>query len=117
MCRCQCVFKRLGILPLLCEYIFHLMNFIMNKEGHFKINSLIHSLNTKNKSNFHRPIVDQACFQKCEFYADINISNKLTCSITNIMKEKEQFKCILKFHLSTHAFYSIGDYLILENNL
>lgn len=63
------------------------------------------------------PIADHACFQKHAFFSGIKISNNLTCSITSIMNEKEQFKVILKFHLNTHAFYSIGEYLILGKNL
>jgi hypothetical protein len=38
---CRNLFMRLEILPLPCEYIFTLMNFVVNNEEHFQTNSAI----------------------------------------------------------------------------
>jgi hypothetical protein len=43
---CRELFKRLQILPLACEYIFSLLNFIINNQEHFQTNSAVHSVNT-----------------------------------------------------------------------
>jgi hypothetical protein len=52
---CTNLFKRLEILPLPCEYIFSLMNFIVNNQELFQTNSAVHSVNTSNKHQLHRP--------------------------------------------------------------
>jgi hypothetical protein len=38
--------KELEILPIPCQYIFSLMNFILKNQEHFKTNSSIHSTDT-----------------------------------------------------------------------
>jgi hypothetical protein len=38
---CRSLFRKLEILPLCCEYVFSLMNFIVNNLEHFQTNSTI----------------------------------------------------------------------------
>jgi hypothetical protein len=64
---CRNLFKGLEILPLPCEYIFSLMNFIVNNQKLFQTNSAVHSVNTRNKHQLHRPIANLSCFQKSAF--------------------------------------------------
>jgi serine/threonine protein kinase len=40
---CRGLFKRLQILPLPCEYVFSLLNFIINNQEHFQTNSAVHN--------------------------------------------------------------------------
>ena len=47
---CRQLFKKLGILPLMSQYIFSLLLFNVNNKGLFQINSEIHSINTRNNS-------------------------------------------------------------------
>ena len=47
---CRQLFKILGILPLMSQYIFSLLLFIVNNKALFQINSEIHSINTRNNS-------------------------------------------------------------------
>jgi hypothetical protein len=43
------------ILLLSCEYIFTLMNFVVNNQENFRTNSaIIHSVNTRNRDHLHR---------------------------------------------------------------
>jgi hypothetical protein len=51
-----CTFKRSGILPLPCEYMFSLMNFIVNNQDNFQTNSAVHNVRTRNKHYLRRPI-------------------------------------------------------------
>jgi hypothetical protein len=44
---CRGLFKRLEILALTCEYIFSLMNFIVNEEQQFQTNSAVLSVEHK----------------------------------------------------------------------
>jgi hypothetical protein len=50
---CRSLFKKLEILPLPCEYIFSLMNFIVNNLELFQTNSTKHSVNIRNKNYLH----------------------------------------------------------------
>jgi hypothetical protein len=61
---CRSLFMRLEILLLPCEYIFSLMNFVVNNQEHFQTNSAIHNVNTRNRDLLHRPIANVSCFKK-----------------------------------------------------
>ena len=52
---CRQLFKKLGILPLISQYILSLLLFIVKNKALFQLNSEVHSINTRYKSNLHRP--------------------------------------------------------------
>jgi hypothetical protein len=81
---CKNRFKKLKILTLPCENIISLMDFIVNNQEHFQTNCTIHSVNTKNKNLFHRPIAKISCFLKNAYYADIKIFNTPPSSYIDI---------------------------------
>jgi hypothetical protein len=108
---CRGLFKRLQILPLPCEYIFSLLNFIMNNQEHFQTNSAVHSVNTRNKHHLHRPAANLTCFQKNTYFG-IKIFNNLPSSLKRLMNEKAKFKVALKRYLNTHSFYSVDEFLM-----
>jgi hypothetical protein len=81
-------YKRLEILALPCEYIFSLMNFIVNNQEHFQTTFVIHSVNTRNKNQLHRPIANLSCFQKSAYYAGIKIFNGMPFSLTSLIHKK-----------------------------
>jgi hypothetical protein len=64
---CRSPQKRLDILALPFEYIFSLMNFIVNNQEHFQTNSAVHSINRTNKNQLHRPTAILSCFQKSAY--------------------------------------------------
>jgi len=72
---------RLETLPLPCEYIFTLMNSVVNSQEHFQTNSAIYSVNTRNRDHLHRPIANLSCFQKSAYYAGIKIFNSLPSNL------------------------------------
>jgi len=74
------LFEQLEILPVPCQYILSLINFIINNWENFQTNSSIHNINTRNKHQLHRPYAKLPCFQKSTFYAGIKISNNLPLS-------------------------------------
>jgi hypothetical protein len=86
------LFKRLDILVLQCEYIFSLMNFTVKNQEHFQTNSAIHSVNTRNKNQLHRPIAKLSCFQKSAYYAGIKIFNSLPSSLTRLIIKRHNLK-------------------------
>jgi hypothetical protein len=52
---CRSLFMKLEILSLPCKYIFTLMNFVVNNQEHFHINSTLHSVNTRNRGHLREP--------------------------------------------------------------
>jgi hypothetical protein len=77
---CKNLFKRLETLTLPCEYsyIFSLMIFIAKIQEMFPTNSHIHTVNTRNRNQLHRPIANQ----KSDYYAGIKIFNSLPSNLT-----------------------------------
>jgi len=79
---CRSLFKQLEILPVPCQYILSLMNFIINNQENFQTNSSIHSINTGNKQHLHKPDANLSYFQKSTCFAGIKIFNSLQPSVT-----------------------------------
>jgi IS1 family transposase len=84
---CRKPFMRLQIFPLPCEYIFSLMNFVVNNQELFQTNSAIHSVNTRNRDHLHRPVANLSCFQKSAYYVAIKIFNSLPSSLRSLMNK------------------------------
>ena len=61
---CRSLLKQLEILPVPCQYILSLMNFIINNQKVFQTHSFIHNINTRNKHRLHRPNANLSCFKK-----------------------------------------------------
>jgi hypothetical protein len=88
------------------------MNFIVNNQE-TKKNSFVHSINTMNKHDLHRPNANLSCLQKNMFYAGIRILNSLPYSLTSLKNEKAKFKLALRY-LNTHSFYSVDKFLCVK---
>jgi hypothetical protein len=71
------IHRTIEILPLPCEHIFTLMNFVVNNHEHFQTISPINSVNTRNRDHLHRPTANFSRFQKSAYYAGIKIFNCL----------------------------------------
>ena len=74
---CREHFKRLKILPLQTQYLLSLLLFVAENTDYFRLNSEIHSFNTKNKCNLHLPHTKLTIFQKGLYYAGIKVFNNL----------------------------------------
>jgi hypothetical protein len=88
-CSHRGLFKKLDILPVPCQYIFSLMIFVVDNLGSFLTNLTVHGLNTRNKTQRHRPIANLSCFQKGVSYAAVKIFNSLSSSISKVRNDKE----------------------------
>ena len=110
-------FKKLEILPVLCQYVFSLMNFPVDNQENFQTNSSVHNIETKNTGHFHGPIANLSCFQKSAFYSGIRIFNSLPRELTNLKNEKAKFKVALKRYLNTYFFYSVDAFLMCTDDL
>jgi hypothetical protein len=49
---CNKLYNALNILPLISQYISSLLLFVVNNKNKFRMNSEIHSVNTRNNSGF-----------------------------------------------------------------
>jgi hypothetical protein len=106
---CRNLFKRLDTLPLPCEYIFTLMNFVVNNQEYFQTNSAIHNVNARNRNQLHRQTANLSYFQKSAYFAGIKIFNRLPSNLSSLMNKKAQFKVALKKYLLT-------PFTLLRNN-
>jgi hypothetical protein len=113
---CRDLFKKLQILPLPCEYIFSWLNFIISNQGHFQTNSVVHSVNTRNKHRLQRPIANLTGFQKSTYYSGINIFNNLPSSLKSLMNENATFKEALKRYLNTCSFYCVDEFQVSKTD-
>ena len=111
------LFKESKNLPVPCQYILSLMNFIINNQESFQTNSPIHNINTQNKHHLRRPNVKLLCFKKCTFYAGIKIFNYLPCSLKILKTGKTKLKVALKKYLYEHSFYPVDEFFMCKCDL
>jgi hypothetical protein len=107
-------FKRLEILAFPCEYIFSLMNFIVNNKEHFQTNSAVHSVNTRNKNQLQTNCQPLKFSEKCIIMLASKFSS-LPSSLTSLVNKKAQFKAALKKYLSTQSLCSVDEFLMFTN--
>jgi len=113
---CRNRFKQLQILPVPCQYILSLMNFIINNE-HIFSNSSLHNITTRRKHHLHRLNANLFCFQKSVFYAGIKIFNSILSSVTIPKNDKAKFKAALRKYLHMHFFYSVDEVFKCKDDL
>jgi hypothetical protein len=89
---CREYFKSLKILPLYSQYILPLLLFIITNKNQFAVNSEIHNINTRNKSNFHQQPSFLTSYQKCTYYFDIKVFNCLPNHMKILAHSTKQFK-------------------------
>jgi hypothetical protein len=82
---CREYFRKLIILPLksltlslsIYIYIYILLLFLINNRQHFKINSDMHNINTRNNLDFYYPQTRLSVYQKGTHYTGIKLFNRL----------------------------------------
>jgi hypothetical protein len=97
-------FRKLKILPLQPQYIYSLLLFVINNRQHFKINSDMNNINTRNNLDFHHPQARLSVYQKGAHYTGIKLFNRLPGSIKQLSHDPKQFQ-------NVHSFYSMDEYL------
>jgi hypothetical protein len=78
---CREYFRKLKILPLQSQYIYLLVLFVINNRQHFKMNSDIHKINTRNNLGLHYPQSHLTVYQKGGHYTGIMVFNRLPVPI------------------------------------
>jgi hypothetical protein len=82
---CRDSFRKLGILvlPLQSQYILSLLMFVVKNRYIFKMNSDVHTCNTRSNQDLHLPPVNLTVFQKGGWYSDIKFYNHLPLTLNN----------------------------------
>jgi hypothetical protein len=83
---------------------------VINNRLHFKINSDIHNINTRNNLDMHYPQSHLSVYQKGAHYARIKVFNRLPVPIKQLSHDTKQFKMSLKSFLYLHSFYLFDKY-------
>ena len=103
---CRELFKTLHILPLISQYIFLLILFVVSNNNYqFKINYGLHSINTRHKLSFYKPSLYLSVFQKGHYYMGIKLYNWLSPQIkefTQNIKQSESWIFPVRVSLSTY---------------
>ena len=107
---CRKLFKRLNILPLHSQYILSLLLFVVNNIDKSAINSDVHSINTRHRSDLHHPLTKLTKYKKGVYYSGIKIFNYLPQSIKKLSWNVKSFKLALKRFLLVGLFYTLDEY-------
>jgi hypothetical protein len=114
---CRQLFKKLGILPLMSQYIFSLLLLIVHNKALFQMNSEMHSINTRHISGFHWPLVSLTTYKNETYYTVIKFFNLLPSHIKNVSHNINQFRLALRDFLHFHSFYTLEEYFNSSSNL
>jgi hypothetical protein len=107
---CRNLFRRLGILPFVSQYILSLMLFVVKNKNLFTLNLENHTKSTRQFNNFYQPITNLTAHQRGVHYMGIKIFNNLAQYIKDISTNVRKFETCLKQFLHMHSFYSIEEY-------
>ena len=83
---------------------------MINSGDYFKVNSEIHNINTRNKSNLHLAISNLSVYQKGTYYTGFRAFNSLPSQIKELCHNRPQFKRALKNFVYFHSFYTLDEY-------
>jgi hypothetical protein len=72
---CREFFKILNILPIISEYIFSCVLFVVTNQNKFRMNFEIYSINTRINSSFHQRLSYLTIYQKGPSYTGIKVYN------------------------------------------
>ena len=78
---CGSLFARLEILLLPCDYMFSLMNFVLNNQETLKTSSAVLSINVRNINRIHRSVAKLSSFQLSIYSAGIEMVSSLPCGL------------------------------------
>ena len=102
---CRRLFAELGILTLSSQYIFSLLLFVVKNRKLFSLNKDLHSINTRQQSNFHLPSAHQKEYQLGPYYMGIKLFNTLPATSKNESHNPVRFRSLLKKFLLETTLY------------
>jgi hypothetical protein len=91
-------------------YIFPMIVFVVNNAKNFETTLLLHGINTRHKSQLHRPTANLTCTQKGVNCCSIRIFNSLPSNILKLQNDKSSFEVALRRYLTAHTFYFLDSF-------
>jgi hypothetical protein len=113
---CREHLKKLKILPLQSQYILSLLLFVINNRDYFMVNSEIHNISTRTKSNLHHPISNLSTYQKDTYYPGIKVFNSLPTQIKDLSQNIKEFESAVQNFLHFYSFYTLDEYFNCSKN-
>jgi len=107
---CRELFTKLRILPLPSQYILSLLMFLNKNKDQFTANSQIYHYVTRQQSDFHQPIANQAKYQKKIGYMGVKVFDRLPINIKKEFDNSKKFRHSLKNFLREKSFHSLQEY-------
>jgi hypothetical protein len=112
---CRELFKKFNVLPLVSEFLWSLLSFVVGNMEKFQTNSDIHSINTRHKHDLHQPSANLTSYQKGAYYAGIKKFSTLPDSSKSLNNDIKVFKPALKDYLISQTFYCVEEFTTIEN--
>jgi hypothetical protein len=107
---CCELFKRLNILLLYSQYILSLLLFVVKNIDQFTMNSEVHAVNIRHRSDLQPPSMNMTKYQKGVYYSGIKIFSHLPQNIKNLSWNVKKFKLAVKRFLLMGSFCSLDEY-------
>jgi hypothetical protein len=98
------------MMPFYSQYIFSLLNFVIDNTTLFKTNSEVYDVNTRGRNNFHLSQPRLSTYKDGVYYMGIKVFNQLPSYIKDLSVNKNQIKNTLKTYLFLNSFYSLNDF-------
>jgi hypothetical protein len=115
---CRQLFKTLKILPLQSQYIYSLLCFVVNNMDSYQFITEIHNRNTRHgfNLNLYQPSAHLSLYQNGTYYMGIRVFNSLPLYLKQLYNNCNGFKIALKEFLTSHSFYTLGEYFEYYKN-
>jgi hypothetical protein len=98
------------ILPLCSQYIYSLMQYIVNNIHLFTRNTEVHNTDTRQNINLFPLSTSFTKVQKGAYYSGIKIYNHLPWELKQLSNDQKSFGFALKRFLYANYFYSLNEY-------
>ena len=81
------------------------------------MDSEIHSINTRNNSDFPLPLINLTTYKNGNYYIGIKVFNYLPTHINNVSHNVNQFRLALRDFIQFHSLYTLEEYFNSSSNL
>jgi hypothetical protein len=105
------LFQKLQILTLTSQYILSLMRFLSSNLEIYKFNTSVHNISTRRKLKLHKPTARLTMYQRSVYCNCINMYNKISDDLAELVLNKKCFLLQLKKYLTDKSFYSVEEFL------
>jgi hypothetical protein len=107
---CRNYIKEMKIVPLCSQYIYSLMQYVVNNSHLFIRNIKVHNIGTRQNINLFPPSISLTKVQKGAYYSGIKIYNHLPMELIQLSNDQKTFGLALKTFLFANSFYSMNEY-------